>query len=518
MVRVPVLKMNRHAVSTMVATIILIAITLLGAGVVYAIYLSATGPHTKNLQVQTTAVTLTHLTDETVVASLNVKNTGSITVTVCFVTFHGDDDTTITLNTTDLSPGNMKSINEQANLKTTIGSTYLFQIDLEGADGGTASSTSSVVCTGSGGPTEKKHISFLTVGIDETTDSVVLYVDGQNYTMANLPVTSEWVVSSMHTYCFVSDVPCQNPNILFCFDGPADGPASPITVVADASVVGYYKTNYSLTVDVSPTAAGSVSPTEGVHWIEASTMVHATAENTTEAPFNCWKRDGQYLSLATTVEFIMDAPHNLTAVFYQIAHIVVQTNGVDGNATGTIVTVDGKEYAFADLPKNFTWIVGTIHSYQFTQIVESNSPGKRFYLTGVNPPGGQLNVSVNTTIVGSYVIQWLTTFRTSGLDLTAQGTVIVIEGAAYTFNQLPAPFWVNNGAQITYNFTAVIPSSNPSIEFALANVTITVSGSTTITGNYVARSKTTLVETGFFADQVNIFGEGFPIRKRRSYD
>jgi hypothetical protein len=81
------------------------------------------------------------------------------------------------------------------------------------------------------------------------------------------------------------------------------------------------------------------------------------------------------------------------------------------------------------------------------------------------------------------------TFTQYGLDFSASGTVITVNGVPKTYNNLPYTLWVGNGSSVTYSYAATVSSSISGKQFVSTGVTgpaspMTVYGPITVTGNY----------------------------------
>jgi len=93
------------------------------------------------------------------------------------------------------------------------------------------------------------------------------------------------------------------------------------------------------------------------------------------------------------------------------------------------------------------------------------------------------------TATANWKTQYLVTFAQTGLDATATGTVVTVNGDTKTFSDLPYTTWVDSGDSISYSYSDPVSSSDEDKRFRLADVTgptspITVTEPVTITGNY----------------------------------
>src|SRR4030042_796357 len=112
---------------------------------------------------------------------------------------------------------------------------------------------------------------------------------------------------------------------------------------------------------------------------------------------------------------------------YTTQYLVTFTqSGLDGTATGTVVTVDGAPQSSLPYTK---WVnSGANVSFAYSDPVASSTTGKRFDLTGTSQ-SSPYTVSAPVSINGAYTTQYLVTFTQSGLDGTATGTVVTVDGA-----------------------------------------------------------------------------------------
>jgi hypothetical protein len=92
------------------------------------------------------------------------------------------------------------------------------------------------------------------------------------------------------------------------------------------------------------------------------------------------------------------------------------------------------------------------------------------------------------TVTANYVHQYLVTFTHSGLDSTASGTVVTVNGTPVAYGG-PYDLWVNESSVVLYSYETAVSSSVSGKQFRLVSVTgpsspITVNADITVTGNY----------------------------------
>jgi hypothetical protein len=118
-----------------------------------------------------------------------------------------------------------------------------------------------------------------------------------------------------------------------------------------------------------------------------------------------------------------------------------------------------------------------------------------------------ITIVVFGSLIVFVVVNWLSTrhrtitFAQTGLDSTAIGIVVVVNGAAKNYSDLPYSIELNEGDVVSYLFSNLILSSTANKRFDLLNVTgstssITVITSETITGNYGVQWLLTFAQTG----------------------
>jgi hypothetical protein len=107
--------------------------------------------------------------------------------------------------------------------------------------------------------------------------------------------------------------------------------------------------------------------------------------------------------------------------------------GLDGTATGTVVTVDDAPKTYADLPFSMWIDSGASVTYSYSSIVSSSVPGKRFILVDVTGPTSPITVTGPTTVIGNYKTQYYLTVKTDP------------DGIA----TIPGEGWYDSGTDVT---------------------------------------------------------------------
>jgi uncharacterized repeat protein (TIGR02543 family) len=93
------------------------------------------------------------------------------------------------------------------------------------------------------------------------------------------------------------------------------------------------------------------------------------------------------------------------------------------------------------------------------------------------------------TVTGSYVTQFNVIFDQSGLDSTATGTVVTVDGSDKVFTDLPfTTDWLDSGSSLDFAYSDTVASTVTGEQFALVSADqtspLTVIGPTTTTATY----------------------------------
>lgn len=143
---------SRKAISPLIATIILIAITVAGGLVIYTVFFSSAGTLTAKGQLTIEAVDLVKQTDGAAAFSITVKNSGNKPITDTNglnVTLRG------TVYTVGLPSGGLQPGQSTSYVKTftateaagfVIGNAYTVVIEAKFTDGSTFTTTTSIMC------------------------------------------------------------------------------------------------------------------------------------------------------------------------------------------------------------------------------------------------------------------------------------------------------------------------------------------------------------------------------------
>ena len=195
----------------------------------------------------------------------------------------------------------------------------------------------------------------------------------------------------------------------------------------------------------------------------------------------------------------------------------------DGSGTIVSVTVDGNapvNCVRTDLPASTNcefWVNENVQvNFAYTSTVGSvgDPAGTRYVLTSVTNLPGSLPYTVSSanTFTGNYQTQYDLKFDQSGLDNTAEGTVVsVTKGAnpavTVVFSDFTKDFgFIDASTQISYAFTVTVASSTTGKQFVLTTPApapssgFLLSAPTTVLGTYKTQWQVTFAQTGVGTD------------------
>jgi hypothetical protein len=132
------------------------------------------------------------------------------------------------------------------------------------------------------------------------------------------PETFTWIVGSTHTLEALS--PVAGPtDTQYVWTSWSDGGAQThIYTVPDTpeTVTATYKTQYLLTISVSPLGAGVTNPATGPQWFDYSSLASVTATPATGYFFDYWFLDGTTnLGSSNPITMTINSPHTIEARF-----------------------------------------------------------------------------------------------------------------------------------------------------------------------------------------------------------
>lgn len=127
----------------------------------------------------------------------------------------------------------------------------------------------------------------------------------------------------------------------------------------------------------------------------------------------------------------------------------------------------------------------------------SGGSGVQYVCTGYSIDGGGAtagtnytftSVTADHTIVYNWKTQYNVSYGVSGMNSTASGTVVTVDGVAKTYSDLPFSKWVDDGSSTSFTYADPVTSSIAHYRYVLSYAVSspqTITAPTTITDTYV---------------------------------
>ena len=269
--------------------------------------------------------------------------------------------------------------------------------------------------------------------------------------------------------------------------------SNPIIMDTDKTAIANWKTQYYLTV------ASVFGTTGGEGWYDIGSTAYATLDagvinygNGTCRVFTSWSGDTSGTNYAQSNPITINGPKTANANWKTQYLLTVRTNGLGTKTTNVYNGTNILGTATDATPFTGWFDQGTAIQLNIDSPI-SGSPTQYVFTQWTGDASGSgrpVSVTMNAPkdIRANYKTQHEVTFTHTGLDSSATGTVVTVDGGPKKYGDLPYNFWVDNGTVIAYSYSNV-SSTTPGKRFILTGVTgptspITVTGPVTVTGNY----------------------------------
>jgi len=327
---------------------------------------------------------------------------------------------------------------------------------------------------------------FEASGLSSDASGTVVTVDGTNYGYSSLPLYFWWDNGSTHSYSYQQYVLTSNSGKRYANHNP---PSWSGTVTGPGSLNPAYHVEYRLTVSVSPSGAGTISPAPGDYWYDSGSSVSVSATANAGYAFSHWLLDGSNAGSSNPISVTMDAPHTLTAVFTGASYtltVYVYKSGTSMGIQGVTVKIDGVSYITDYSGSVSVQVALGSHVVEVESPFQSSS-GVKYTFIGWSD-GSTSNprtiVVSSDTIVAAYMETMpdgapsgggqtvAVTFTASGLENPSPAKpILVVDNQFYGANQLPITFMWDVGSTHGYSWAEMVESTSEDTRFRLAFVT-----------------------------------------------
>jgi hypothetical protein len=217
------------------------------------------------------------------------------------------------------------------------------------------------------------------------------------------------------------------------------------SVSSSQSLVFSYQHQYLLTMQVSPSGAGSTVPALGSSWQSAGSTVPISESPSSGETFSGWvgAGSGSYTGPSSSAVTTMNGAITEVASFTTVTSIVtspVITLNPSSGQVGTTVGVSGSGFLASDVACSLSGYPATTTTCTVSSGILSatfavaNIASGSYTITATGIPGSDHAVAT-FTVTGSQTTVPVV-FQESGLGSDAMGNVILVDGAWYDYNQL----------------------------------------------------------------------------------
>lgn len=288
------------------------------------------------------------------------------------------------------------------------------------------------------------QVTFVHTGLSVASRIGVLTVDGGTLVMYELPRTYTWNSGTLHSFTWLSPIQeYTTDNIRWIWvstSGLSTAQTGTITPTGDGSVIGNYRTQYQLTIEVSPSGAGTTIPASGIYWYDSGSNVSISAAPNTGYKFNSWSGDQKGSSNPTSI--ILDRAKSVTANFVSgvqetranptVALVSSSQPGVAGATLTYAVSVKNNDpSSFGASTFSFTYSVPAGWSASLSKTSVTVSPG------GTDSSTTLSVTSSSTASAGNYTVS-ATATNTGATSYLGSGTATYTVKVATPTLSVPA--------------------------------------------------------------------------------
>ena len=209
------------------------------------------------------------------------------------------------------------------------------------------------------------------------------------------------------------------------------------------------------------------------------------------------------VNLIADVLYTLYTEYTLSQQAQETAVVTFMASGLEEDAEGVVLVVDGVSYTCEQLPLRFTWNVGSWHNYSWAAIVESSIEGKRYVWLSSTGLSSSREGSITVPegggeISATFGRQFLWVFKAEGLDADVAWTVrgvaaIAPEGGIgyevlrYSGSEILAAYWWDEGSKYRVAYEEIVESMVEGKRYVCREpprLNITVTGPGTIVASY----------------------------------
>jgi hypothetical protein len=232
------------------------------------------------------------------------------------------------------------------------------------------------------------------------------------------------------------------------------------TATQGGAIIGWYGgpngqvgIQYLLTIQVSPSGAGTTNPAPGSYWEPAGTQVQISASANSGYQFYQWagSGSGSYSGSANTATVTMNGPVKQTAYFQRPpVTIKFAADGLGSDAQGAVLTVNGGSYGYSSLPLTLTVPYGSTVSYSWASPVPG-AAGVQYVWASTSglatAQSGSFTATQSGSVTATYQKQVQVTVQY--ISGSAPGSVAISGPYSGTLASGSVSFWVPVGSTVS---------------------------------------------------------------------
>ena len=279
---------------------------------------------------------------------------------------------------------------------------------------------------------------------------------------------------------------------------PSSGSASSVTftISAPSSITWNWMAQYYLTVNTNPAEVSSLNPSavSGQGWYDSGTTATVNAAQNVDRVLGSSRYDfrswagANPTGLGNQASVLMDGPKTSTANYQLQYKITFAQSGAGSDFTGTVVTIDGTNYAISGLPTWFWWDDRSTHSFAFSSPLVVTVIVKQYAWTSATglstAQSGSITVSGSGSETGNYKTQYYLSMQ---LNPSGAGSVTPLSGwydagSSLSIQASSASGWIfsswtgsGSGSYTGTGNPATVTMNGPITETANFLVTVTIS-------------------------------------------
>ncbi|MHA2326175.1 MAG: InlB B-repeat-containing protein, partial [Promethearchaeota archaeon] len=307
-------------------------------------------------------------------------------------------------------------------------------------------------------PDQIVDVTFAQSGLDSSANDTVLIVQSTSKSYSDFPFTLSVNKGSFLDYDFSDLVTSSSSGKQFVLSG-VSGPSSPISATTDVTIQANFNTQFEVSFSSNPETADASTQPEGTQWFDSEQKVAiGTDTSSFRYVFFQWETsnpDNQIEDInSQNTDVTINGPGSIAAN-YRLVQLQVSfvQSGITNPSTSPSVTysINGGVDVVSIVPFDIIVDYDSTIEYEY-DLISGDIGTERYLFVDANPISPQ-TVTEEIVIVGNYVHQYRFFFDSNGLDNSATGTVLIVDGEEKSDSDLPIFGWFDSGTKYSYSIS-----------------------------------------------------------------